>query len=125
VLRAKPIGMKPAAVTKEPVSIGNASVLYANVAASSLLSPAASREVMTSTVVIVSSTSRPSAIINAPSEMRCRSIAVASITGSTRAIVSGIESAMTAPGRRPRVTRLTAMMMAIACHSEVVKSRTA
>ena len=39
VLRAKPIGTKPAAVTNEPVNIGKASVRYANVAACSLLSP--------------------------------------------------------------------------------------
>src|SRR5215469_14210335 len=121
-LLAKPIGMKPAAVTNEPVSIGSASVLYANVAAASLLSPAARRDVITSTVVIASSTSSPSAMISAPSEMRCRSIEVNSMTGSTRAMVSGIESAMTAPGRGPRLTRLTAMMMTMACHSEVVKS---
>src|SRR5215472_13512087 len=82
-LLAKPIGIKPAAVTNEPVSIGSASVLYANVAAASLLSPAASREVITSTVVIASSTSSPSAMISAPSEMRCRSIAVNIMTGNT------------------------------------------
>src|SRR6185437_894254 len=38
-LRAKPIGTKPAMVTKVPVSIGIANVLYAKDAASSLLSP--------------------------------------------------------------------------------------
>src|SRR6516165_12385708 len=39
VLRAKPIGTKPAAVTNDPVSIGNATVLYAKDAAFSVLSP--------------------------------------------------------------------------------------
>jgi hypothetical protein len=38
-LRAKPIGTKPAMVTKVPVSIGRASILYAKEAAFSLLSP--------------------------------------------------------------------------------------
>ena len=41
------------------------------------------------------------------------------------ASVSGIDSAMTAPARAPRLTKLTAMMMAMACHSDVVKSRMA
>ena len=80
---------------------------------------------MTSTVVIASSTSNPRAMISAPSEMRCRSIAVISMTGNTMASVSGIESAMTAPARTPRLTKLTAMMMAMACQSDVVKSRIA
>ena len=42
--------------------------------------------------------------------------------GKTIASVSGIESATTAPGRKPRLTTLTAMMMAMACQSDVVKS---
>ena len=58
-LLAKPIGTKPAAVTNDPVNIGNASVLYANVAACSLVSPWARREVMTSIVVMASSTRGP------------------------------------------------------------------
>src|SRR5215469_34386 len=124
-LLAKPIGTKPAAVTKDPVNIGNANVRYANVAASSLLSPAANREVMTSTVVIASSTSSPRAMISAPSEIRCRSIAVNCMTGNTMASVNGIERAMTAPARNPRLTKLTAMIIAMACQSDVVKSRIA
>ena len=35
------------------------------------------------------------------------------------ASVSGIEAATIAPGRMPRLTMLTAMMMAIACRSDV------
>ena len=89
---------------------------------SSLLSPAARREVITSTVVMASSTNRPSAMIRAPSEMRCRSIPVNSMIGNTIARVSGIDRAITAPARSPRLTKLTAMMIAIACHSELVKS---
>ena len=42
--------------------------------------------------------------------------------GKTIASVSGIDSATTAPGRTPRLTKLAAMMMRIACHSEVVNS---
>ena len=42
--------------------------------------------------------------------------------GKTMASVSGIESATTGPGRTPRLMKLTAMMMTIACHSDVVNS---
>src|SRR5215471_15718254 len=44
------------------------------------------------------------------------------MTASTRASVSGMASATTAPGRTPSVTKLTTRMMTIACHSESVKS---
>ena len=46
----------------------------------------------------------------------------ACMIGNTIAIVSGIDSATTAPGRKPRLTMLTAMMMAIACQREAVNS---
>ena len=45
--------------------------------------------------------------------------------GKMMATVSGIASATTAPGRKPRLTTLTAMMMAIACQSDVMNSRMA
>src|ERR1700683_197038 len=77
---------------------------------------------MTSTVVMASSTRSPRAMMSAPSEMRCRSMRRSSMIGNTIAIVSGIDSATTAPGRKPRLTMLTAMMMAIACQREVVNS---
>jgi hypothetical protein len=87
-----------------------------------LLSPAASRRIIASTVVMASSTRRVSAMIKAPSEIRCRSMPKYSMIGNTIASVSGIESATTAPGRTPRLTKLAAMMIRIACHSEVVNS---
>ena len=62
--------MKPAIITSVPVSIGKAVVLNAYVAACHLLSPASSRATIASTVIMASSTSNPSAIISAPSEMR-------------------------------------------------------
>ncbi len=61
-------------------------------------------------------------MIRAPSEMRCRSMWKNSMIGKTIASVSGIDSATTAPGRTPRLTKLAAMMIRIACHNEVVKS---
>src|SRR6202020_1913700 len=68
-LRAKPIGTKPAMVTKVPVSIGSASVLYAKDAASSLLSPWARRVVITSIVVMALSTSRLKEMMSRRTEM--------------------------------------------------------
>src|SRR6516225_1013045 len=80
------------------------------------------REVITSTVVIASSTSRPRAMISAPSEMRCRSIPMNSMIGKIIATVSGIDKATTAPGRNPRLTMLQAMMMAMACQRDSMNS---
>ncbi len=42
--------------------------------------------------------------------------------GKMIAMVSGIDRATTAPGRKPRLTMLTAMMMAMACHSDSMNS---
>ena len=77
---------------------------------------------MASTVVIASSTMSVRAMISAPSETRCRSIANIDIREKTMARVSGIVHATTAPGRAPRLRKLTMMMMMIACHSDVVNS---
>ena len=77
---------------------------------------------MASIVLMASSTSSVSAMMSAPSEMRCRSMLTNSITGNTTASVSGIDSATMAPARNPRLTTLTAMMMAIACHSDSMNS---
>ncbi len=41
---------------------------------------------------------------------------------NTIASVSGIDKATMAPARKPRLSTLTAMMIAIACHSEVMNS---
>ena len=77
---------------------------------------------MASIVLMASSTSRVSAIMSAPSDMRCRSMLTDSITGNTTASVSGIEAATIAPARKPRLTTLTTMMMAMACHSDSMNS---
>ena len=44
------------------------------------------------------------------------------MTANTIASVSGIDSATTAPGRTPRLTKLHTRMMTMACHSEAMKS---
>ena len=61
-------------------------------------------------------------MISAPSEMRWRSMCIACMIGNTIAIVSGIVSATTEPGLKPRLMMLTAMMMAIACQSDSMNS---
>ena len=61
-------------------------------------------------------------MISAPSEMRCRSMFATSMTANTIASVSGIASATTVPGRIPRLTKLQARMITIACQSEVRNS---
>ena len=73
-------------------------------------------------VVMALSTSRLSEMMRAPSEMRWRSMCIASMIGNTIAIVSGIVSATTEPGLSPRLMMLTAMMIAIACHSDSMNS---
>ena len=44
------------------------------------------------------------------------------MTENTIASVNGMESAMTRPGRTPRLMKLTTRMMATACHSDVMNS---
>ena len=61
-------------------------------------------------------------MISAPSETRWRSMPKTDISGKTMESVSGIDSATTIPGRTPRLRKLAAMMMAIACQRLVVKS---
>ena len=94
-------------------------------AAFSFSTPASSWATIISTVIIASSTSRPNAIISAPSETRCRSIPVSSMPTNTAASTSGIEHATTAPARTPRLIKLTASTMPIASHSASMKSSTA
>ena len=77
---------------------------------------------MASVVVMASSTSRASAMISAPSDMRCMSMLASSMIEKTTASVSGMASAMTRPGRTPRLMKLTARMIATACHSDVMNS---
>ena len=70
---------------------------------------------MASVVVMASSTSNASAMMSAPSDMRCMSMPAICMIGNTMASVSGMESAMIKPGRMPRLMKLTTRMMAIAC----------
>ena len=124
-LLAKPTGTKPAAVTSVPVSIGKAVEVYAKVAARTLSMPSSSLVTIISTVIMASSTSRPSAMISAPRDTRCRSISLTCIVTNTAASTSGIEQATTAPARRPRLRKLTPSTMAMASHSAAMKSLTA
>ena len=75
-----------------------------------------------STVVIASSTNSARAMMSAPSDMRCMSMAVSCITEKTMARVSGMANATIKPGRTPRLMKLTNRMIATACHSDVMNS---
>ena len=122
---ARPIGMKPAAVTSVPVSIGNAVEVQANEAARSRSQPCSSFTTIISIAMIASSTSRPSAMISAPSVTRCRSSPSIVIATNTIASTSGTEVATTRPERQPSETKLTPSTIASASRNERVNSNTA
>lgn len=67
---AKPMGRNPAAVTSVPVSIGKAVASQAAAAALVRSQPCSSRTTIVSRAMMASSTSRPRAMMSAPSEMR-------------------------------------------------------
>ena len=102
---AKPIGRKPAAVTSVPVSIGNAVDSQAKDAARTRSQPCSIFTTIISTAMMASSTNSPSAMINAPSVMRCRSSDIAFMTMKTIASTSGTDSATTMPVRQPSATK--------------------
>src|ERR1700733_2844226 len=122
---ARPIGMKPAAVTSVPVSIGNAVEVQANEAARSRSQPCSSFTTIASTAMIASSTSRPSAMISAPSVIRCKSSPITVITTNTIASTSGAEVATTSPDSQPSVRNPTPSTMASASRNERVNLNTA
>ena len=104
---AKPTGRKPAAVTSVPVSIGNAVEVQAKVAARARSQPCSIFTTIISMAMMASSTRRPSAMISAPSVMRCRSMPAAYMTMNTIASTSGTDSATTMPVRQPSDRKLT------------------
>ena len=67
---AKPTGRNPAAVTKVPVSIGNAVEVQAKVAARARSQPCSIFTTIISMAMMASSTSSPSAMMRAPSVIR-------------------------------------------------------
>ena len=79
---ANPTGRNPTTVTSVPVSIGNAVLLHANVAAATRSYPSSIFTTIISTAMMASSTSRPRARISAPRLMRSRLIPAAFITTS-------------------------------------------
>ena len=109
---AKPTGRKPAAVTSVPVSIGNAVEVQAKVAALARSKPCSIFTTIISIAMMASSTSSPSAMMSAPSVMRCRSMPAAYMTMKTIASTSGTESATTMPVRSPSVRKLTSSTIA-------------
>ena len=108
---AKPTGRKPAAVTSVPVSIGNAVEVQAKVAALARSKPCSIFTTIISIAMMASSTRSPSAMMSAPSVMRCRSSPIAYMTMNTIASTSGTDSATTMPVRQPSVRKLTSSTM--------------
>ena len=122
---ARPIGMKPAAVTSVPVSIGNAVEVQAKDAARSRSQPCSSFTTIISVAMIASSTRSPSAMMSAPSVTRCKSRPRNAIAMKTIASTSGTEVATTKPARQPSDRKLTASTIASASTKERVNSPTA
>src|ERR1700748_256370 len=122
---AKPIGRKPAAVTKVPVSIGNAVDSQAKDAALMRSQPCSIFTTIISTAMMASSTKRPSAMVSAPSEMRCRSSDIAFITMNTIDSTSGTDSATTMPVRQPSARNETNSTITSASIKECTNSLTA
>ena len=122
---AKPIGTKPMAVTRVPVSMGKAVEVQAKAAARVRDQPCSIFTTIISTAMIASSTKRPSAMIKAPSVMRLRSIASALITRVTTASTSGTEVATTMPVRQPSDRKLTPSTITSASAKERRNSKTA
>ena len=122
---AKPMGRKPAAVTSVPVSIGNAVDSQAKDAARTRSQPCSIFTTIISTAMMASSTRRPSAMISAPSVMRCRSIDIAFMTMKTMASTSGTDIATTMPVRQPSATKETNSTIASASMKECTNSPTA
>ena len=108
---AKPTGMKPAAVTSVPVSIGNAVEVQAKVAAFARSKPCSIFTTIISMAMMASSTSSPSARMSEPSDTRCRSMPKSSMATNTPASVNGTESATMMPVRKPSERKLTAITM--------------
>jgi hypothetical protein len=97
-----------------PVSIGNAVAVYACVAARKRSQPCSSFSAIISTAMIASSTSRPSAMMSAPSEMRCSSMSSRYMARKVSASTSGMHSATTKPVRMPSEKKLTTSTIATA-----------
>jgi hypothetical protein len=122
---AKPTGKKPAAVTSVPVSIGKAVEVQANEAARLRSHPCSIFTTIISTAMMASSTSRPSAMMSAPSVIRFRSRSIMFITMKVMASTSGTDRATTMPVRQPSDMKLTSSTMAKASPKDVMNSSTA
>src|SRR6202453_3866863 len=122
---AKPMGRKPTAVMRVPVNIGKAVDSQANDAARTRSQPCSIFTTIISTAMMASSTRRPSAMINAPSVIRCRSSPIAFMTTNTIDSTSGTDKATTMPVRQPNATKLTNSTIASASIKECTNSLTA
>src|SRR3954452_800201 len=122
---ANPMGRNPAAVTSVPVSIGNAVDSQAKDAARTRSKPCSIFTTIISTAMMASSTNSPSAMISAPSVMRCKSSDIVFMMMKTIASTSGTDIATTMPVRQPNATKETNSTIASASMKECVNSPTA
>ncbi|MNT33192.1 hypothetical protein D3C72_1691050 [compost metagenome] len=90
-----------------------------------MFQPCSSFSAIISTAMMASSTSRPSAMISEPSEMRCRSMPSRYMARKVIASTSGMDSATTMPLRTPRLRKHTASTITTASISTFMNSPTA
>ena len=88
------------------------------------LKPCSSFTIIISTAMMASSTSRPSAMISAPSEMRWKSMPSSIMPTKVIASTSGTESATMMPVRKPRLRNDTTSTMPSASASDWLNSCT-
>ena len=86
------------------------------------LKPCSSFTIIISTAMMASSTSSPSAMIRAPSEMRWKSMPSSSMPTKVMARTSGTDRATMMPVRTPRLTKDTTSTMASASSRDEVNS---
>src|SRR5690606_5142481 len=117
-------GQEPAAVIRVPVSMGNAVLVQAKLAAFMRSKPCSILIAIISTAMMASSTIRPSASTSAPREILCRPMSNWFIRVKVIASTSGIDRATTRPVRRPREKKLTTSTMMTASASTRTNSPT-
>ena len=112
---ARNIGKNAAAVVSDEVSNGTRNSLAESIAASIGFLPADMETMMLSVMTIPLSTSMPSAIINAASDIWSRPILKTDINNMATSMLAGIKKTTIRPVRIPRLTSMTAATTRMAC----------
>ena len=122
---AKPIGTKPAIVTKVPNNIGAAVADQAKLAALMRSRPCSIFTIIISMAIMASSTSKPSEIISAPSVIRSRLMPTIFINKKVMPSVSGMAIPTTRPAFKPMAKILTAITTKTATKNLISNKSTA